>query len=983
MNLKSKSIKRKILLAIVCTLIIQDSLFVLTINRGNVINEIKNNAFLGFETKVNEESILLQTQMENYWANLASTQEEIIKYIERFVYNKNILPEEINKNEEISSVLLEEISEKLVFILKKNYVTGAYIILDTQNSEGNSSLKNGIYIKDLNPENTVSGNFDLLLCLGNKDLGKKLQITRAPQCIEKYDFTKEQWNYNEILQKPIELSKRNVDNIEKGYWGKHVKLCGAQSESITYSVPLVDSNKNVYGVLGIEIANNYISTEMEKYINSENLDSFVLGYSSSSNSEFESLVVFNEKNENINIENKNIKIGKSINKDIYEIQLNNDKNKSLYACIKPLSLKGDETENGKWIIAGINEKEQLFYHYNRVRHFVYVSVLISTVFGIISSIIFGNRVTNPIKKLVGQVRTSNPRKPMNLEATQITEIDELSKEIMDLSVKSLDSASKLSQIIELLNMSIGAFEYKIEDDEVFCTKGFFGNLGIDTEYYENRNIDVLTFDLIMEELLQNPDKEKNVYILKINDEEKYIELNLKNDGEKILGVINDITKDVLKRKQIEHERDYDSLTGLINRIAFRKITTHKLQKRNNNIGAFVMIDLDSLKYVNDTYGHDLGDSYIKKAGDVLKDFNGKKCIVSRRSGDEFLVFIYGYSDKNGIRKVVEEMRNKMINTILELPNNNFQKIRASFGIAWYPYDSVNYEELSRYSDFAMYRSKRTIKGSIYEFNKKEYEKQFFLLSKKEELNKLIEEELVQYAFQPIIDINTGKIFAYEALMRSKLETIENPFQIIQIATQESKLYEIERLTFFKSIETFKEKQEYFGDARLFINSIPNEMLSDRDIIKIENEYGEFLSRLVVELLENEQSNSTNSGNKIKKIKAWNAELAIDDFGSGYNNEAVLLNITPKFVKIDMDIVQGVEFDMNRREIIKNLTNYAKLRDIKVIAEGIETKEQLQCVAELGVDYAQGYYFSKPQFIPPKLTDDIIIAIKEINKKKQK
>ena len=214
-------------------------------------------------------------------------------------------------------------------------------------------------------------------------------------------------------------------------------------------------------------------------------------------------------------------------------------------------------------------------------------------------------------------------------------------------------------------------------------------------------------------------------------------------------------------------------------------------------------------------------------------------------------------------------------------------------------------------------------------------------------------------------------------MRSKLETIANPFQIIQIATAESKLYEIERLTFLKALESFKKNEQYFGSSKMFINSIPNQMLSYKDTLEIENEYGEYLSRLVVELLENEQADSSNSASKIGKIKQWNSKLAIDDFGSGYNNESVLLDVTPDFVKIDMDIVQGVEFDPNRKDIIKNLTSYAKSRGIKIIAEGIETREQLKCVLGLGVDYVQGYYLGRPEFIPQKLKEEVRLVIKEI------
>lgn len=979
MSLKSKSIKRKVFSAIIYALIIQESLFIFAIIKGNIIENVRNSAFLAFESKVNKDSMFIQTQMEKYWGDLDLTQENINSYIDRFVFNNNLSFKEIDENENLSSEILESVSDNLLFILNKNYVTAAYIILDTKDNENDNLIKKGVYIKDIAPENNTINNSDLLLCVGEQGLEKQLHITRSSSCKEKYDFSNKQWNYSEVVQKTIEMTKSNLNSSNKnfGYWGKHVKLCDAQNESITYSVPIMDKKNNIYGVFGIEVSKEYMVKQINEYTNSNELYSCILAYSKNNNSEFESLAVFNSNTNDKDDEVFDMVIGKKIYNDIYEVKLTDHDDKSLYACVKSLNFTRNN-EEGNWSIIGIKEKSQLFYYYDKMKFLIYISVAVSFIFGIVLAIMIGNNITEPIKRLVNQVHKGNPKKAIKLDKINIIEIDELSKEIMNLSARSLDSASKLSQILELLNMPIGAFEYKIGEEKVFCTKGFFRNLGIEHKFADEKHINISTFEILMKELIQYKDEEDNIYVLKNDGNTRYIKLNFKEDESKILGVINDVTQDVLKRKEIEHERDYDGLTGLLNRIAFRKIAIDKLKKGNLNIGAFIMIDLDSLKYVNDTYGHDYGDEYIKKAANVLMSFNGEHAVISRRSGDEFLAFIYGYNNKKEVRNVVEEMRSKMMNTILTLPNNNFQKIRASFGISWYPYDSVEYKRLSRYCDFAMYKSKNTAKGSIYEFNKDEYEKQSFLFNKKEELNKLIEEELIQHAFQPIVDIHTGEIYAYEALMRSKLETIANPFQIIQIATAESKLYEIERLTFLKALESFKKNEQYFGSSKMFINSIPNQMLSYKDTLEIENEYGEYLSRLVVELLENEQADSNNSASKIGKIKQWNSKLAIDDFGSGYNNESVLLDVTPDFVKIDMDIVQGVEFDPNRKEIIKNLTSYAKSRGIKIIAEGIETREQLECVLGLGVDYVQGYYLGRPEFIPQKLKEEVRLVIKEIN-----
>ena len=467
---------------------------------------------------------------------------------------------------------------------------------------------------------------------------------------------------------------------------------------------------------------------------------------------------------------------------------------------------------------------------------------------------------------------------------------------------------------------------------------------------------------------------------KANGRKLWVKLKVHEEGTKKFGVVIDVTQEVKEKQKIEYERDYDVLTNILNRRAFYNEVTERLNEKTSKIGAFVMWDLDNLKYVNDTYGHDYGDNYIRKAAFILKQFEQYNGLVARRSGDEFFVFLYGFDNEREIRKIVGKIHGDIESSFINLPNGRSLKLRASTGIAWYPKDAITFDELSRFSDFAMYKVKNTLKGSINEFNRKDYDENYFLLNSQEDLNKLLDEELVRYAFQPIIRADNGEIFAYEALMRSELESLKNPLHIIKLATADSRLYEIEKLTFFKSLEYYVKNQKYFKNRKLFINSIPNYVLVSEDLEKFERMYKKYLNNVVVEILENEQSNTKGTSEKISLISSWNSQVAIDDFGSGYNNEAVLLEMTPDYVKIDMEIVRGINKDFNRQQICKNLISYANQRNIKVVAEGVECREELEKLIELGVDFLQGYYFCKPEFVPPEIPKDKVKVIMEINTK---
>ena len=619
---------------------------------------------------------------------------------------------------------------------------------------------------------------------------------------------------------------------------------------------------------------------------------------------------------------------------------------------------------------------------NFSRELLIIIFTITNIVGISISFYIEYKLIKPLGILSDKVKNSNPNIQLKIKKTGIKEIDNLSEAIENLNEKVADSSSKLSQIINLLNMPIGAFEYRKNEDLVYCTEAFFKVIGVESFGLDATYFDKSFFEEIISEIVKKPESEmQDIYrIDKANGRKLWVKLKVHEEGTKKFGVVIDVTQEVKEKQKIEYERDYDVLTNILNRRAFYNEVTERLNEKTSKIGAFVMWDLDNLKYVNDTYGHDYGDNYIRKAAFILKQFEQYNGLVARRSGDEFFVFLYGFDNEREIRKIVGKIHGDIESSFINLPNGRSLKLRASTGIAWYPKDAITFDELSRFSDFAMYKVKNTLKGSINEFNRKDYDENYFLLNSQEDLNKLLDEELVRYAFQPIIRADNGEIFAYEALMRSELESLKNPLHIIKLATADSRLYEIEKLTFFKSLEYYVKNQKYFKNRKLFINSIPNYVLVSEDLEKFERMYKKYLNNVVVEILENEQSNTKGTSEKISLISSWNSQVAIDDFGSGYNNEAVLLEMTPDYVKIDMEIVRGINKDFNRQQICKNLISYANQRNIKVVAEGVECREELEKLIELGVDFLQGYYFCKPEFVPPEIPKDKVKVIMEINTK---
>jgi EAL domain-containing protein (putative c-di-GMP-specific phosphodiesterase class I) len=214
-------------------------------------------------------------------------------------------------------------------------------------------------------------------------------------------------------------------------------------------------------------------------------------------------------------------------------------------------------------------------------------------------------------------------------------------------------------------------------------------------------------------------------------------------------------------------------------------------------------------------------------------------------------------------------------------------------------------------------------------------------------------------------------------MRPKIPTLTSPEDIIKLAKSQSKLYYIERITWFKTMEAFQRQRKAFGDAKIFINSVANYVLSDRDLQRFERKYKRDLHRIVIEIVENEQANEQIIKKKQEMAARWNGHLALDDFGSGYNCEIIFLALSPTFVKLDKNIIRGIHRDLNRQKLLKTLVPYVKDRQIKTIAEGVETKAEMDTLIEFGVDYLQGYYIGKPSLVPQKLSPKIASEICDI------
>ena len=436
-----------------------------------------------------------------------------------------------------------------------------------------------------------------------------------------------------------------------------------------------------------------------------------------------------------------------------------------------------------------------------------------------------------------------------------------------------------------------------------------------------------------------------------------------------MGLLEDVTSAILEQQRIERERDYDILTGLYSRQAFNRVCADLFAHPDRlRCAALLMMDLDNLKHINDTYGHDWGDQYIRQTGQCFAANTPKGTVCSRLSGDEFLLLFYGYDSQDAIRKELSTLNGALRASCATLPNGKTLNISISGGVAWFPEDGTDFKTLKKYADFAMYQVKQSHKGHTGDFDIGVYHREEYAAQTQREFEQLLREELVTYYFQPIFSAHSGRVAAYEALMRVNMPTITSPSQVMTLAHELDRLYDIERITLFKSGETYQQLQQkglLQNGAFLFVNSIANVSLTPADVAKYQRRFPELLKYLVVEITEQEDLDRDSLERK-RNVPGFSGSFALDDYGSGYSNELNLLALAPRYIKIDISIVRGIDTDRDKQQIVSNIVDYAHARSMQLIAEGIENDAELRKVIELGADALQGYFLAKPAAVPAKM-----------------
>lgn len=431
-----------------------------------------------------------------------------------------------------------------------------------------------------------------------------------------------------------------------------------------------------------------------------------------------------------------------------------------------------------------------------------------------------------------------------------------------------------------------------------------------------------------------------------------------------------LIEDISQRKDVEdkmhHLLHHDALTNLPNRtLLLEKLSQAIIQARRvrKNV-AVLFIDIDRFKNINDSWGHDTGDQALKEIGERLTAVLRYRDTVARLGDDEFVVILSDIRQQIDVIKVIDKIT-KAISRPIILQKQEFY-LSSSIGVSLYPKDGITATALLKNADAAMFHVKKN-RGADYQFYANEmHQGTRSFLEMEVALRKGLSNNEFELYYQPQVDLLTGRLIGFEALIRwhSPEHGLIPPDVFIPYAEKTGIIVPLGAWIFKTACEQVKEwnDQKLFGSLKMSVNLSARQFVQHQiveQLTQIMNDAGCNPRNLVLEITESLLMNNQSSVEEmLKKLHAMGFRFAIDDFGTGYSSLAYLKRFPIRTLKIDRSFIKN-NMQPDDVAIVKAILMLAHAMNMNVVAEGVETDEQLAFLRQYGCEYGQGYYFDKP------------------------
>lgn len=416
---------------------------------------------------------------------------------------------------------------------------------------------------------------------------------------------------------------------------------------------------------------------------------------------------------------------------------------------------------------------------------------------------------------------------------------------------------------------------------------------------------------------------------------------------------------------IAFQATFDPLTSLPNRAVFTENLSRMLKQAQGNQSclSLLCIDLDEFKQVNESLGHLVGDKLLRAVAERLKSLVGEHDLLARLGGDEFVV---ASALGNG-PEMTELMAEKLV---LELAKpvqvgDKMLAVSASIGIAMYPHDGMNQSDLLKHADRAMYAAKQIGRNTYHFYDAAMQKEADRFVHLHNEILKGVQQQQFFLVYQPIYDVQSASFTKCEALVRWQHPErgLISPLDFISVAERTGAIRALGHWILQQALADVQR----FNKAGLPLQMSINRSSQEFNVHHVADEWLQMIAtagldceQLIFEITESLFMDRISvQQNNIIKLHQQGLQLAIDDFGTGYSALNYLSRYPVNFIKIDKSFIVDVATEDKARSLAAVLINMAKVLDVQVVAEGVETKAQLEVLQALGCDFIQGYFFSKP------------------------
>lgn len=711
---------------LVMLILLQAAILLVSLYLSGIFSQVNSNERSILGKQVVNRANYLEIQMTQQWSDIAELAQSINRKTQAAIEQGAIRLDLLENDSEEASKLIGMICTDMIETMYRNKNSGIYVIFNTSSLDGNVEPKTGFHVRDFDPTVSATTQYsDLLLECAPISTVKAMNISTDTGWDTRYDFGTA---YGDYFRKPFMEAYRAMRKLEAtdyACWNSSAQ--SSLPSGLTYSMPLMLEDGTLYGVLGVELLDDYVG---------DSLPYDELGFGTDGTY---MLALFDKGTNRATLKmvsgKTRLRRGETIaltpGKDgSYAFEQDGKKivtqmhRLTVYDMYAPF-------DSETWVLMGATTAQSLYAFSKRVSRMILLAIALMLIFDAAGSVLIARRLSKPIEKLSKEVDIArmNENGIPRLSITGIREIDHFAEAFAELSREAINTSTRFLRMLDMASVDIAGCEFDTSKEAdvtpAFATDNFFPLLGVPNGDAGNVTLgQIKMLQSKMTDSILSVEKKGDstlLHVRSLDGKERYVRLKETQIESRTIVLAEDVTTSTLERLRIERERDYDLLTGLYNRRAFYRFAGRLFDRPDKmKHAAVVMMDLDNLKRTNDTFGHEWGDRYIHEAAVCFLRNIPDGTLCARVSGDEFNILFCGYDSREAVQRAIDRLVSGIENSHFNLPDGQATRIHVSGGIAWYPEDGTELMELIKCADFAMYQMKRNEKGRFGVFDRTQY-----------------------------------------------------------------------------------------------------------------------------------------------------------------------------------------------------------------------------------------------------------------------